>query len=247
MLDSFIKWFSHINWVSWDSLASIGQIIGAVATVWTARIALKQVRAANEQIEEARKQNALAIKQMEEARKRELDARTPEVKINYQLLHEQPKEIEMRISVTNVKSIPVLITQYYITEQIVPDYYDELYMSLGIGISQKYIEADSPKNLTLGESFSIKFQLFSLVKAMCLPNGKKPSKKSSVFVFNFANNLGMECICSIGINREFAEEHGGYYWAFYFSSGLKKDIEEFNGLTPIFRLEEEILDDMLQT
>jgi hypothetical protein len=148
----------------------------------------------------------------------------------------------MRIFLTNIKNIPVFITRYYITQQTVPDYYDEIYMSLGIAFSQKYIEADAPKNLSFGESFSIKFQLFSLVKAMCLQKSKRPSSKSSVFVFNFVNNLGMECICSIGINREFAEEYGGYYWAFYFLLGLK-EIKEFTGLTPIFRLEEEILEE----
>jgi hypothetical protein len=87
-LSSFVDWFLNINWISWNSFAAIGQIAGAVAAVWTARIALKQVKAANEQIEEARKQNELAIKQMEETRQREEEARKPEIKIEFELLHE---------------------------------------------------------------------------------------------------------------------------------------------------------------
>lgn len=69
MFQSIHIWFTSLNWDMW---AGIGQIIGALATIGTAWIALRQVNIANKQIEDARKRE-------EEAKQKELEAMKPEL------------------------------------------------------------------------------------------------------------------------------------------------------------------------
>ncbi|MCH5586024.1 hypothetical protein MK805_13860 [Shimazuella sp. AN120528] len=140
MLDSFIKWFTHINWVSWDSLASIGQIIGAVATVWTARVALGQM-------EEARKQNELAIKQMEEAREREKEAMKPELTPKV-ILTGKAGGLKINVILANNKPVPV--------------YIDDIYTNIPDEENQELFETDAPKKVPYGDICTTKIHLRAL-------------------------------------------------------------------------------------
>jgi hypothetical protein len=41
VMNNIIVWLSERDWTSWEMVGAIGQVFGAFATVWTARIALR--------------------------------------------------------------------------------------------------------------------------------------------------------------------------------------------------------------
>jgi hypothetical protein len=136
-LGSFVDWFGKINWVSWDSIGSIGQIIGSIATVWTARVALGQMR-------EARKQNELALRQIEEAREKEKEAMRPELTARV-VFHGKIEKLTLNIILANNKPVPV--------------YIDDMYTNISDKYADEFIETDAPKKVAYGDVSITKIQL----------------------------------------------------------------------------------------
>lgn len=80
-------WLSIVNWYDWNMWAAFGQMIGAIATLWTAKIALKQIQ---------------------EYKRRKKAALTPQVRMKVRISKKNNKK-NVRIFMTNVRSIPVYI------------------------------------------------------------------------------------------------------------------------------------------
>lgn len=78
----------EVKWSDWNMWAALGQMIGAIATLWTARIALQQIHESN---------------------RREKEALKPEVRIRIRTTRGGYKERKIRIYITNVKPVPVYI------------------------------------------------------------------------------------------------------------------------------------------
>ncbi len=94
VLESILAWFAQRNWTNWNAWAAVGQMLGALATAWTAKLALHQIR-------DARRQE-------EEAREREIAAMEPELTPRSTIRRSDRDKI-IHLILSNNKPVPVFV------------------------------------------------------------------------------------------------------------------------------------------
>jgi hypothetical protein len=210
--NSIIQGFANINWMSWDMWAAFGQIIGAAATLWTARVALGQMK-------EARRQNELAYRQIEEARKREEAALKAELLTKVRIVKKEEKN-QLSIFLTNIKQVPVYIYQYHL-----------LYCDISkdiINISTEVIETDAitsevPEMVPFGDVCLTEIPVDILLDALKQRNSTKGLFKC---LFHLTNGD----VYQINILLEYSLTTFLYpnrlYWHLYVREGQLKAINE---------------------
>jgi hypothetical protein len=196
VLSNIFAWLTQQDWTNWNMWGALGQIAGAIATVWTARIALRQVR-------EARRQE-------EEARIREKEALKPELNISASTKIEQ-KIDKICIYLTNVKTIPVYIHKYFIFSLVnLPDKSSNISGSFGGQLNEDDIQTNNPQTIPFGDVYSIKIPIFSFIEVM-------KNHKQALFVCGFSKTIGAMDTCSIYVKLEYEREIPR--WRFYFTLG----------------------------
>ncbi|MFC7443086.1 hypothetical protein [Laceyella putida] len=103
MKQAIIHWLSQVKWSDWNMWAAIGQMIGALATLWTARIALQQIKETRRQADEERERWK---QEREEAKREAEDAKKPELEVNFFF---RRKRYDLFIILTNMKGISLTI------------------------------------------------------------------------------------------------------------------------------------------
>jgi hypothetical protein len=114
------------QWYDWNMWAALGQMIGAAATWWTARIALKQIY---------------------ESKRREEEALKPEVRIRIRTTRGGYKDRKIRIYFTNVKPVPIYVYEYQLLFL-----HMERPFRVSRSISSEEIYSEVPEMIEFGEA-----------------------------------------------------------------------------------------------
>lgn len=205
VLESFIEWLTNINLASWDALAAIGQLLGAGATFWTARIALRQVNTAN--------------KQIEDARQREEEVRKPDLLLTTSIEMDDETE-NLCIYLTNIKPIPMYILKYYI-HRVSIDEEIPYNMFLEGETKIEKMEADSSKTIQHGEVFKIKIPIFRIIDAI-------EPRKEALSTIHYYTAMDITFNCSIYLKHEFKKDKKENWWSIYFTKYAVSDPERID-------------------
>ncbi|MCH5585020.1 hypothetical protein MK805_08555 [Shimazuella sp. AN120528] len=201
MLNSIVEWFAKRNWTDWNMWAAIGQMIGAFATVWTASIALRQTKLANQQ--------------MDEVKSREDEAQRPELLVTAK--GTLKKEVSyIHLFVSNIKKdIPLHI----INHRLLPQHQDKYY---GYTETEKLIEDKSkePKRLSYGDYYEIDIPLAPLIAMY-------PFQKQLLFTYRVQTSIGTVFEYSILLFlKEDPDVENSGAWVCLFTKGSHLSIEE---------------------
>lgn len=202
MLERFFYWLLNINLASWDALAAIGQLLGAGATVGTAWIALKQVKQANQQIEETRNKEKEALK--------------PRVKIKIEKKTLEKISI-IDITLANIKQIPINLFEHrLIHKRIDKIEIDEFGTTNVIGenivlLTNKHTDEMLPK--LVGDYFNTKIPIHMLIESIEIEKEHR-----GFFQFQFLLATGETFIISILLEYAPHKDTNFYHWYLYASA-----------------------------
>ncbi|MCH5586023.1 hypothetical protein MK805_13855 [Shimazuella sp. AN120528] len=168
MLNSIVGWFAKWNWTDWNMWAAIGQMIGAFATVWTARIALRQTKLANQQIDEARERE-------EETKKKEKEAMEPELTPKIIIKSDEEGKNVLHLILSNLKPVPVYVDAFFFVNKL-PEIEDD---------NQNIIETEAPERVVYGDICVTKVPLLYLKHLIT-----KNEKNEGFYKFKFSISTG---------------------------------------------------------
>jgi hypothetical protein len=222
--NSIVQGFAKINWMNWDMWAAIGQIIGAIATIWAVMVALKQTKIGLQQTQ-------LSIKQMEEARRREKEiflkeqeASMPEVKISADIIQEDNLE-KVCIYLTNLKKeAPLYLNRHFLFPEAINR--DNGYFGLILNsMNPNHIESDGQKKLQFGDVYKVKIPLAILIESI------KP-EKNALLTYQFYTTIDAAFICTIYIElvEEKDEDIIFKTWEVYFTPEGDSSVEEIKNI-----------------
>jgi hypothetical protein len=191
-------WLSIVNWYDWNMWAAFGQMIGAVATLWTAKIALKQIQ---------------------ESKRREKAALTPRVRMKVRISKKNNNKKNVRIFMTNVRPIPVYIYEYRLLLL-----HPEKPYHVSRQIKSEQIDSDSPGMLDFGDVTITEFPVLFLIEEVLKENLRSGLFEFS-FLRTTGNRFFVTLyleIESIGYKKD----QPFYKWYLYYIPSHIKAIEE---------------------
>ncbi|MCH5584417.1 hypothetical protein MK805_05480 [Shimazuella sp. AN120528] len=155
-LTIILDWLSKRDWRNWSMWAAVGQTIGAIATFWTARIALKLVREAK--------------RQEKETKRREKEALEPELYPKVAIKDNGNEKKIIHFTLANIKPTPAYIADFIFINHL-PEI--EPY-------SYEMIETGTPERVVYGEVSNTKVPL-SYLKRLITEN----DQEEGFFKFQF--------------------------------------------------------------
>jgi hypothetical protein len=160
VLQSILGWFAQRNWTNWNAWAAVGQMLGALATVWTARLALHQIK-------DARRQE-------EESREREIAAMEPELTPR-STIRRRDREKVIHLILSNNKPVPVFVDSFKFWSSVPfpeDDRPDDVF------------ETEAPERVPYGDVCVTKIPVDYLLKTMMKHDVREGTFK---FFFSLAN------------------------------------------------------------
>jgi hypothetical protein len=173
-LTKVLDWFSKRDWKDWEMWAAIGQIVGAFATFWTARIALKLAR-----------ETKRYEKQM---RKREKEAIEPELFPKVAIKDNENEKKIVQFTLANIKPTPAFINDFiFVNVNQIPEI--EPY-------SYEIIETEAPVRVVYGGACNTKVPL-SYLKRLLTEN----DRTEGFFQFQFSIATGKTYTFSVCLKQ----------------------------------------------